>query len=131
MELISGIIETTINSFDFALVISINIASYIIINIINDIKHTNISKWSKRLVTAICTIVLAVTYHFLGACEDYLILNSAILAPVFWSWLGKPILRRLKLDYRNDEIMIDDKGTDSHKHGHVEDDFNCDTDEET
>ena len=34
-----------------------------------------------------------------------LILNSAILAPVFWSWVMKPICKFFKIDY-NDNIEV-------------------------
>ena len=101
MELIIEIIRTTSASFDFALVISINIASYIIINIVNDALDRDISKWAKRGITCICIIALSVIYHMLGACDDELILNSAILAPVFWSWIGKPILSKFRCDYKD------------------------------
>ena len=96
MELIFEIIRTTSASFDFALVISINVASYIIINIVNDALDRDISKWAKRGITCVCIIALSIIYHMLGACDDELILNSAILAPVFWSWIGKPILSRFR-----------------------------------
>lgn len=101
MELIIDIINTTSASFDFALVISINVASYIIINIVNDIVKRDIDKWAKRTITCICAITLSVIYHSIDACDDKLILNSAILAPVFWSWIGKPILHKLNADYKD------------------------------
>lgn len=102
MEYIGGIIDNTINSFDFGLVISINIATYIIIKLIdeiNGIKKVNV--WIKRLVMIIVSLVLSLTYHFINPEEDKLIINSIILAPVFWSWIGKPIANKFKIDYKN------------------------------
>lgn len=107
MELIFEIIRTTSASFDFALVISINIASYIIINIVNDALGRNISKWAKRSITCGCVIGISSIYYIIGACDIKLILNSAILAPVFWSWIGKPILHKFNADYKN---FINDTG---------------------
>ena len=66
MELIFEIIRTTSASFDFALVISINI--------VNDALDRDISKWAKRGITCVCIIALSIIYHILGACDDELIL---------------------------------------------------------
>lgn len=107
MELIFEIIRTTSASFDFALVISINIASYYIIVIVTDGLKRNISKWTKRAITCICAIVISAIYYIIGVCDARLILNSAILAPVFWSWIGKPILHKLNADYKD---FINDTG---------------------
>ena len=35
-----------------------------------------------------------------GVSDIKLILNSAILAPVFWSWVMKPICKHFKIDYK-------------------------------
>lgn len=101
MEHIGGIIDNTINSFDFGLVVSINIATYLIIKFIDEINGVNnVSTWIKRVVMIICTVLLSVVYHFIDPSEDRLIINSMILAPVFWSWIGKPIATLFKIDYK-------------------------------
>ena len=54
MEIIYNTIQTTLNSFDFAYCIIVNILTYLIINIINS-RNGNIDmkKWSKRIVLLI------------------------------------------------------------------------------
>ena len=47
-----------------------------------------------------CIIVLSVIYHFIDGENDKLVLNSAIVSPVFWSWFGKPIFKKLGIDYK-------------------------------
>ena len=100
MEIIYNTIQTTLNSFDFAYCIIVNILTYLIINIINS-RNGNIDMkmWSKRIVLLLCIIVVGCIYYFNGS-DIKLILNSAIIAPVFWSWIMKPICRHFKIDYK-------------------------------
>lgn len=101
MEYINGIIENTLASFDFGLVVGINIATYIIVKILDEINgNKRVGTWIKRLVMLICSIVISIAYHFMNLSDDRLILNSMILAPVFWSWIGKPIANKLNIDYK-------------------------------
>ena len=101
MEIISNIIQTTLESFDFAYCIVVNVLTYIIIRLINDRTiHRHLTTWSKRLVLSIVILSIGVLYYLL--CNyTRTILNSAILAPVFWSWIMKPICKRFKIDYRD------------------------------
>ena len=100
MEIINNLIETTLNSFDFAYCIIVNILTYLIINIINS-RNGNIDMrtWSKRIVLLICIVLVSSFYYFTGS-DIKLILNSAIITPVFWSWVIKPICKHFKLDYK-------------------------------
>lgn len=100
MEIISNIIETTLNSFDFSYCISVNILTYLIINIINS-RNGNIDMkvWSKRLILVVSIIAIGAVYYF-NDSDIKLIVNSGILAPVFWSWIMKPICRYFKIDYK-------------------------------
>lgn len=99
MEIISGIIQTTLASFDFAYCITVNILTYLIIGGLAK-KKKPLAKWGKRIVLLICVIVLGTIWYF--ATKDIrLVLNSAILAPVFWSWVMKPICKYFKLDYKD------------------------------
>ena len=49
--------------------------------------------------------------HFLkhalkfGIATNRILLNSAILAPVFWSWIIKPICKYFKIDYKDINIL--------------------------
>lgn len=94
------IIEQTINSFDFGFVVTVNILTYIIIKIVDEINGSSpVGEWIKRVITLAVIILLGTIYYIIGT-ETRLLLNSAILAPVAWSWIIKPIIKKLKIDYK-------------------------------
>lgn len=94
------IIEQTINSFDFGFVVTVNILTYIIIKIVDEINGSSpVGEWTKRSITLAVIILLGTIYYIIGT-ETRLLLNSAILAPVAWSWIIKPIIKKLKIDYK-------------------------------
>ena len=96
IEVISNIIQTTLESFDFAYCISVNILTYLIIKLVSEKKK--LTKWNKRLVLVLVILILSLIYILYNV--DYkTVLNSAILAPVFWSWIMKPICKKFKIDY--------------------------------
>lgn len=100
MEFLNNIIETTINSFDFTYCIIVNILTYIIIKLLDEANgEKQLSIWSKRLVMFISVIVVGIVYAIIGT-DLKLMFNSAILAPVFWSWVMKPICVKLDIDYK-------------------------------
>lgn len=98
-EIISNIINNTINNFDIAFCIIVNIATYLAINTINNIrKNKKLTTWNKRIVFLVVSFIIAIIYCIIGS--DYkIIFNSLILAPVSWSWIFKPICSKLKIDY--------------------------------
>ena len=100
MEIINNVIETTLNSFDFSFCISVNILTYIIVTSINSYKHININVWYKRIILCISILIVSAIYYSSNT-DVKLILNSAILSPVFWSWIMKPICKKFKVDYKN------------------------------
>jgi hypothetical protein len=100
MEFLNSIIETTINSFDFTYCIIVNILTYIIIKLLDEANgEKQLSIWSKRLVMFISVITVGIVYAIIGT-DLKLMFNSAILAPVFWSWVMKPICVKLDIDYK-------------------------------
>lgn len=103
MEYISQIINTTIESFDFSFCVSVNILTYFIIKLIDELNGSRkVATWTKRCVMLIVVICISIAYYIIGS-NPKLIINSAILAPVFWSWIGKPICNKLNIDYRKDD----------------------------
>lgn len=101
MEIINNIIQTTLESFDFAYCIIVNLLTYFVISTINSIQgHKDINTWAKRLVLLITILSTGVVYYLIGS-DTRVLLNSAILAPVFWSWILKPICKKFKIDYKN------------------------------
>lgn len=100
-EIINNVITTVISSFDFAYCISVNILTYLIIKLIDSLNGKKvISTWSKRIVLLIVILSTGVLYNLIG-CDNKILLNSAILAPVFWSWIMKPICKHFKIDYKD------------------------------
>lgn len=103
MEYISQIINTTIESFDFSFCISVNILTYLIIKLIDELNGSRkVATWTKRCIMLIVVICISIAYYIIGS-NPKLIINSAILAPVFWSWIGKPICNKFNIDYRKDD----------------------------
>ena len=102
MEYITSAIETTLNSFDFSFCICVNVLTYLIINLLSDSKfNIKMTTWRKRLVLLACVIVMSIVYCLIGV-ENKLIINSAILAPVAWSWIFRPICEKFKLNITKD-----------------------------
>lgn len=99
MEYLSQLIDLTLQSFDFGFCIVVNILTYLIIKIIDSKKNKPLTKWQKRLVLLSAILILSIIYYFIGS-DLKLIINSSILAPVFWSWIAKPICDKLGIDYR-------------------------------
>lgn len=99
MEYIHQLIDLTLQSFDFGFCIVVNILTYLIIKIIDSKKNKPLTKWQKRLVLLSAILILSIIYYFIGS-DLKLIINSSILAPVFWSWIAKPICDKLGIDYR-------------------------------
>lgn len=102
MEYISQIINITIESFDFGFCVTVNILTYLIIKLIDELNGSRkVATWTKRGIMLIAVIVISMAYYVTGS-NSKLIINSAILAPVFWSWIGKPICDKLNIGYRKD-----------------------------
>lgn len=105
MEYIEEIIDTTIKSFDFAYCISVNVLTYLIIKFIDSLNgKKTVSTWSKRIVLLVVIFFTGVLYNLIG-CDNRILLNSAILAPVFWSWVIKPICKYFNIDYKDINIL--------------------------
>ena len=103
MEYISQIINTTIESFDFGFCVAVNVLTYLIIKLIDELNGSHkVATWTKRSVMLITVIVISIAYYVTGN-NPKLIINSAILAPVFWSWIGKPICDKFNIGYRKDD----------------------------
>lgn len=101
MEIINNILQTTLESFDFAYCIVANVLTYFIISTINARRgHKDMSIWQKRLILISVILSTGVLYWLIGS-DTKVLLNSAILAPVFWSWILKPICKKFKIDYND------------------------------
>ena len=101
IEIITNSIQTTLSSFDFAYCIIVNVLTYLVITTINNRNgHKYLTTWSKRWILLLVILFTGGLYMLLDYDARTLI-NSAILTPVFWSWIIKPICKRFKIDYRD------------------------------
>lgn len=107
MELIEKILDLIISNFDFSYMITINVLTYIIIKALDYInKNKNVKTITKRIVLVISIIIVTISY-ILTDYQDYTVLiNSAICAPVFYSWVLRPILIKFNIGYKQyDETL--------------------------
>ena len=94
------IIYILLENFDISYCIAVNIATYLIIKCIDDINGKKIvPRYCKRIILLIVIVVMAIIYHVIGI-NTKVIIDSAILAPVSWSWIFKPLCSRLNIDYK-------------------------------
>lgn len=101
MGLIEKLLDLIISNFDFSYMITINILTYIIIKGLDYLnKDKNVKTITKRIVLVISIIIVTVSY-ILTDYQDYTVLiNSAICAPVFYSWVLRPILIKCDIGYK-------------------------------
>ena len=98
LDLITSSIQTTLESFDFGFCISVNVLTYVIIKILDELNgDVKVSTWTKRIALLVSIIVVSIVYYVAGI-ELKLLVNSAILAPVFWSWIMKPLCKAFNID---------------------------------
>lgn len=105
MDVINNIINALISQFDFTYCVIVNIMTYLIINFMIKVVGGNIVIPVKRIVLLFSIIVIAAIYYFLGT-DIKVLVNSAILAPVSWSWIFKPIANKLGWDYKQIDKLL-------------------------
>lgn len=100
-KLISNFVELFNTHFDLSFMLCVNILTYILIKVIDDLNGDKVvSTWTKRLVMIISCFAIAAGYIAGGYENTTILINSAILAPVAWSWIFKPILKKIGIDYK-------------------------------
>lgn len=105
-NIIAQIIDTTMNSFDFVYCLIVNILTYVIIKTIDELnKEKEVKTWVKHLVLLFSILSTGVVYYLIGQ-DVKLLFNSAILAPVAWNFIFKPIAKKLGLDYKEFDSKI-------------------------
>lgn len=105
MDVINNIINALISQFDFTYCVIVNIMTYLIINFMIKVVGGNIVVPIKRMVLLFSIIVIATIYYFIGS-DIKVLVNSAILAPVSWSWIFKPIANKLGWDYKQIDKLL-------------------------
>lgn len=100
-QLVGHFVELFSTHFDLSFMLCVNVLTYILIKVIDDINgDKSVGTWTKRLVMLISCFAIATGYIAGGYENTTILINSAILAPVAWSWIFKPILKRLVLIIR-------------------------------
>lgn len=107
MEHIDSIIQAIIDNFDFAYMFVINVLTYLLIKFIDYInKDKNVTTLVKRICLLVSIVIVTVLYLLVDDVNTKVLINSAILSPVFYSWVLRPILKKFKIGYKEyDETL--------------------------
>lgn len=98
---IDNIVNNIISQFDFGYMFAINVATYIFIQVWDNLNGEKLlTTWQKRLMMLLATIITITSYKLVHYGNNIILINSTIVAPVFWSWVLKPILNKLGIDYK-------------------------------
>ena len=106
-KFIDVIVNGILSNFDFGFMFIVNVLTYIIIKVIDYFNGDNkVPTWQKRCVLVISIVAMASIYIAAGYDNAIMLVNSAILAPVFWSWAVSPILKKLGIGYKDIDNTI-------------------------
>lgn len=107
MELIEKFIDLIVSNFDFSYMITINVLTYIIIKCLDYVNKKKNVKTIEKRIALLASIVVITTCYLLSGYKEYIVLlNSAICAPVFYSWVLRPILIKFNIGYKQyDETL--------------------------
>lgn len=106
-KFIDVIVDGILSNFDFGFMFIVNVLTYIIIKVIDYFNGDNkVPTWQKRCVLVISIATMTGIYIAAGYDNAIMLVNSAILAPVFWSWVVSPILKKLGVGYKDIDNTI-------------------------
>lgn len=106
-KFIDVIVNGILSNFDFGFMFIVNVLTYIIIKTIDYFNGDNkVPTWEKRCVLVISIAAMIGIYIAAGYDNTIMLVNSAILAPVFWSWVVSPILKKLGVGYKDIDNTI-------------------------
>lgn len=102
MNYLDTIINQILSNFDFAYMLIVNVLCFILIKIHDYLNGDGckVATWNKRLYLVISIIIIGAVYQQTGEIKTTVLVNSAILAPVFWSWIAAPILHKFGITYK-------------------------------
>lgn len=102
MNYLDTIINQILNNFDFAYMLIVNVLCFILIKIHDYLNGDGrkVATWNKRLYLVISIIIIGAVYQQAGEIKTTVLINSGILAPVFWSWIAAPILHKFGITYK-------------------------------
>lgn len=97
------LIEFALDLFDFAFILATNAVIYIIIKIIDMINGKRVvPTYGKQLITLSSMVGMYFVYNIGGYEDSNKLLTSAIVAPFIWNLVLKPLLCKIKMDYKKD-----------------------------
>lgn len=106
-KFIDVIVDGILSNFDFGFMFIANVLTYIIIKVIDYFNGDNkVPTWQKRCILVISITIMAGIYVAAGYDNAIMLVNSAVLAPVFWSWVVSPILKKLGVGYKDIDNTI-------------------------
>lgn len=106
-KFIDVIVDGILSNFDFGFMFIVNALTYIIIKTIDYFNGDNkVPTLQKRCVLVISIAAMIGIYIAAGYDNTIMLVNSAILAPVFWSWVVSPILKKLGVGYKDIDNTI-------------------------
>lgn len=106
-KFIDVIVDGILSNFDFGFMFIVNVLTYIIIKVIDYFNGDNkVPTWQKRCALVISIATMAGIYIAAGYDNAIMLVNSAVLAPVFWSWVVSPILKKLGIGYKDIDNTI-------------------------
>lgn len=106
-KFIDVIVDGILSNFDFGFMFIVNVLTYIIIKTIDYFNGDNkVPTWQKRCVLVISIATMGGIYIAAGYDNTIMLVNSAVLAPVFWSWVVSPILKKLGVGYKDIDNTI-------------------------
>lgn len=102
IEYIDVVVKQILNNFDFSFMVIVNLITYYLIKVVDKANGDKVlNTWHKRIILMICTVIAGVVYKLTGYGNDIVLINSAILAPVFWDWILRPIFIKLGIGYKS------------------------------
>lgn len=106
-KFIDVIVNGILSNFDFGFMFIVNVLTYIIIKTIDYFNGDNkVPTWQKRCALIISIAAMTGIYIAAGYDNAIMLVNSAVLAPVFWSWVVSPILKKLGVGYKDIDNTI-------------------------
>lgn len=106
-KFIDVIVSGILNNFDFGFMFIVNVLTYIVIKVIDYFNcDDKVPTWQKRCVLVISIFTMAMIYIASGYDNTIMLVNSAVLAPVFWSWVVSPILKKFGVGYKDIDNTI-------------------------
>lgn len=106
MDIITQIIQSIITQFDFTFCVVVNVLTYFFVSCFINMTKTNLNRITKRIILLVSIIIVGALYYCTNSIEVRVLINSSILAPISWSWIFKPILKKFGADYKSfDEYL--------------------------